>query len=601
MSTLEANRRLSSPNENFDPNREYFDDPDLHDERPERITLIGSPGAHELQDPSKCFQDQSSFGHESESATLVDSCNQLAGRFISEALERFDSTWSGHNGRVQLNPNNRKIFTSSSYYDDQRNSYPTLEQQVELSRSIASQLAESESEPAPTRVSPNSQLGRATEMFRRQRRRLGSASSDASAPATGNKQPHSANRSRRNSSSSSHRLHVYYPMGSPRLCLTDTEYEAPKVALNCKRPANFRLSSAPRTRPEAEAQVEVEAEAEAQVERGQPKLKPYLDSSCVKTIERLRKRQPAQEPFNEHDSVPAEVCFKLAQNLNQRAQTSQSSRNRPTDEQSSLLSHEPNTNPGVRLFERRQLESTDWIVSGPNRDVDDDDDEASGETGGRARAGECERVARQLSRASPSGETVMVVAEHEDEAEVMELATMVMSEWPQFKLVTVTKVPSFSASSRRVIECDSPDLLTSREDDELDDEPDDEPDVDVAGAQSFGFIDDNPNELAERPTPSAERNWQVAPTCEASAANFRSGQRSPATRSAERDYLAPISRQWKLERRASMQVSDDRWRAPTSDRVKPPEAARLETRAGRVKWADRSALGKLRSEHAVFE
>lgn len=426
--------------EKFDPDREYYDDPDSHDERPLRC------GPHSNPSEEKYEGSKSESSVDEENTLDQFDCDGLAAAIIEEA-----SRLAQANRKLENDPRGRKIFTSSAYYNDEKVLFPTLEQQVELCQNIISHL-ESESIDS----------SRAAELFEKQRKR--------------NLRPQKLSldledgRARKDTSSE---------------CLSDGEYEAPGTKVTRSQTSKF---------------------------------KPFLDSACLKSIERLKASRP-DEQFSEHSEVPVELSRLIVEDL-----------------RSCQLSKEARENRGARMFERRQLQSSDWIVATPTTCGDSDSNKQSA---GGLTAEEEEQRQVGVPRPSLSEETVMVA---DEEARVMFLVPLVVSHASEkLKRATITKTCSFSASSRRVIECDSPDLLTSR------DEEDDDELAEGSDSVSFG---------------SARVEWAWRGRRDLNRSSSYSGRRSGRSESGATrrsggrdngggggDYLSDISERWKSEQR----------------------------------------------------
>lgn len=409
----------------------------------------------------------------------------------------------------------KKVYTSSMYYNDQRDSFPTIEQQVERSRSIADRLEGGES--APTNGGGGSQQRgpreldrRASSMFRRRRERMrcftiGNPIEESESEQTEeSSQSMAAQRRLRRASlesvSSSRQRNSLAQRGanceqlelddqcqrrvsidlgecdkfnSLSLSLTDTEYEAPKVK---RRALPTRATTTPlserRQRHIECFNSQVDGDSKAASEAAdEPTYKPFLDSSTLKDIQKLRLWSPSEE-FNEHNSVSPEICLKLVQDLKSSTSPGGDRGDAEAADETRADSPESPASKGRKLFERLRLQSSDWIVTAPEMKLEIEH-EARAEPTHKVSAG-CE----SLSRASISEETVMVADESSNEQFVAEILPVVSSHMqPKLELATVTRTPSFSTSSWRVIECESPDLLTSR------DEPDDD---DSGGATLLG-------------------------------------------------------------------------------------------------------------------
>ena len=396
---------------------------------------------------------------------ISDYCDKLVELIKEEALRQVELIISGDVERIQMEHSleattslagaglqtdvdirskKRQIYTSSLYYDDKLGSFPTIEQQVERCRMIAKTLescpeeaaerdqklktSSSSSAPAPTSHIEE----KASQMFKQRRERM----DRFTIPADNEERARDLATSARRRSMFAESL-ASRPGGEsmaadePSSAVTDTEYEAPKVRI--RRSLTNPIVSGSNEGPKFE-----------------PHYRPFLDSSTLKNIERLRQWSPRQD-FNEHASVSPEVCFKLVADLN----------------------GDQSNNKGVKLFEQRQLQSFEWVV-GEARASDEKRPEpasrqAEGETGSKTQASD-----RMDTKSSPAGRwsqasvgegLIEMVAAESSEEQVKELAPLVMDHTaPQLELATVTRTPSFGTSSRFVIECDSPDLLTSHDD-----------------------------------------------------------------------------------------------------------------------------------------
>lgn len=466
----------------------------------------------------------------------------------------------------------RKIYTSSMYYDDKQNSFPTIERQLEYSRQIAKQLeiglssveqspscddqqqqqqrivGDSSSQLACDGSSSGSdrrsrvrrqQSERASFMFGRRRERADQFTvessiedssslvdgSQCSLPPRCHQQRHpSARLQRRRASLEPSSLTCYNATildrdAVPRrarerrrlsqwdllsvsdndlTALTDTEYEAPRVR---RRAQPTRATTTPfRERTSRHVEVDTGDRSttawdqsagkkgqEVNAKRPTSSLKPFLDSSTLKDIERLRHWTPFEE-FNEHNSVSPEICLKLVQDLKScgTVRSEQAVSTNLTDEFHADVSR-TNSAPvkcrGAQLFERRQLQSSDWIVEDKSRQADKQvaaEEPTSGADGVIVPdsstkvdqdliAEAATEIKQQIHHARPSfSEETLVVTDESNLSQLVELVPAVVMSYsqPQLEVATVTRTPSFSASSWRVIECDSPDLLTLRDDEE---------------------------------------------------------------------------------------------------------------------------------------
>lgn len=363
-----------------------------------------------------------------------DYCVELIGLIIDEALRRAIASERAMCDEAPA----KKIYTSSMFFADEHDTFPTIEQQVQRCRSIADQLNREASAESAAKTE-QSKSRRAGIMFRRRRDLAARFFTLEQRPATrrASLEPSVAAASEPSSKAD------HYELASAEeelASFTDTEYEAPRVR---RRPLPTRATTTPWSRgARSERHVEVARQPVAvAAAAGSSKFGPFLGSSALKDIERLRKWSPQQE-FSEHKSVSPEICLKLAQDLK---------------------SGPPGNigNRGAQMFARRQLESCDWVVAGGEVEPTDERDQSSiGETLHVPESGR-----RELrSRPSLSEETVMVADETGER--IVELAPAVMKHaQPKLELATVTRTPSFSASSWRVIERDSPELtLTSHDD-----------------------------------------------------------------------------------------------------------------------------------------
>lgn len=414
----------------------------------------------------------------------------------------------------------RRIYTSSLFYDDKRNSYPTIEEQLDRCQTIVKQLelgraahddddddddieigersngAQTEEAAAGPRESPSSavsgQFERASSMFRRRRERMRHYTIGSSyADATGVEQQPSTRRTKSSSSlfgqlnqsrgGASERERTSSMCSSqkdatgsdqderPRalsLALTDTEYEAPQVARWAKLVGS-------------QSDVIGEDSNEGPL---RPKYRPFLDSTTLKDIERLREWCPELE-FNEHRNVLPETCQKLVDDLKAGGSCRPGEQKRPSR--------------GALLFERRQLQSSDWIVSaaadeqpptghggspplGAPNSIDLSSSDGKAAAGGNTAATPTEgavvqRSAEQrnktttsntllasdqssrLSRPSIGEETVMVVENACQEQLIEEAPVVLDHQQPHLELATITRTASFGTSSRRIVDCNSPD------------------------------------------------------------------------------------------------------------------------------------------------
>lgn len=399
---------------------------------------------------------------------------------------------------------NRKIYTSSMYYDDSQDSFPTIDQQVERCRIIAKELedgasnmseeeeetskqnqlhesnksANEELEASTSRSQPKANR-KASSMFRKRRQRMNSftleSSLDESECETSNEtrsiQVAKVRARRASLEPATLRGKSVDSTGGQNLCqsldscfvdvgeaeaITDTEYEAPKVR---RRPVATRATTTPLSERRSR-HVEVDGDANvleaSKVEES--KFKPFLDSSTLKNIEKLRKWSPYGH-CNEHNSVSPEVCLKLVEDLRSASRCESDEPEKSSGEQkSNLLSQEISSSKGAKLFERIQMQSSDWVVESSAKD-----DESQAE----AQSLKQVESSTHLARSSFSEETLMVADEQAEE--IVEMLPVITNHpKAQLEHVTVTQTASFSASSRRVIECDSPDLLTSHDGDDYD-------------------------------------------------------------------------------------------------------------------------------------
>lgn len=292
----------------------------------------------------------------------------------------------------------KRIYTSSLFYDDRRNSFPTIEQQIEKSRTIAKQLEScpEEDEEEDQKVIGEDEI-----------------------------QDHE---------------YDHDQVGAK----TDTEYEAPRVKIHRK------------SLQKAQSQVDLTPNR-SYPSKFQPHYKPFLDSTVLKDIERLREWSPRQD-FNEHSSVSPEVCLKLVEDLT--SSTNKHDVDGTTTPTPNAISR------GAQLFERIQSESAKWVVEAtqtPSEPLEETE---------ISTADPSQRDDRSNLNLPRVGERepLMVAHETEGEQQVLEFAPVPMKHSsPHLETATISRTPSFQASSRRVIECDSPDLLTSHDDDDGDD------------------------------------------------------------------------------------------------------------------------------------
>lgn len=481
---------------------------------------------------------------------------------LSNAFEIVSDYSSNMNVQIDSNSQrttstSKKVYTSSMYYNDNQNSFPTIGQQVERCRTIAKQLEEGLSEaeeqgqdepvlnandefkslspliePVKANLSivekldnrltinnDSSRVGksrRASQMFKLRRERMNdftldnSVDSDMDNDDSVREKPTSVSSKLKNRLQKSATLancsrvivgvnsrrqsvdfygpttdgeadpnydtSIYYEeKGTEDLAaVTDTEYEAPKVR---RRALPTRATTTPfseRRRRHVEVNNEAnESRAKKTSGQDKPKYKPFLDSSTLKDIEKLRAWSPYGE-FNEHNSVSPEVCSKLVQDMRSSCDGGQV--------------HINGTNKGAKLFSRRQLQSSDWIVTSDdsNNQVEqeaeckislngtrldsstEDDSNCRNESISESEIDDSKLSVdrRHLSRPSLSEETTLIVDANDDYCASVpvtcELASVVSQ--PELELATITKTPSFSTSSWRVIESDSPDLLGHQED-----------------------------------------------------------------------------------------------------------------------------------------
>lgn len=465
--------------------------------------------------------------------------------------------------------NSKKIYTSSLYYNDNQDSFPTIEQQVEQCRTIARQL-EGEGFPQGQLKNIDSQQDsqkndyqttndvlirkkseninkskQASLMFKRRRDRMNRFTFEGSSENADNDGCDNENdgqkqtRTRRASLEPSilfsttnqderlsfNKANVTQYLESVRsdteeTALTDTEYEAPRVR---RRATPARATTTPfrelrrtsrhvememkdnikrdeDTYPVVGSDVNIAAEkryesSQAQIDDGKDrsnqlskvKFKPFLDSTTLKDIERLRHWSP-YGAFNEHNSVSPEECLKLVQDLRSSSSVDVASTSsvavsyKQRKESLIEIDNADNNNialsKGARMFERRQLQSSDWIVCGNDDDGDStptskDDEKRKSKLNSSLidqlpinLSQQGVEIEKTVSRPSLSEELLMVADESGEQ--MVELVPLVMSHaQPKLETATITKIPSFSASSWRVIECESPDLLTSHDGDDF--------------------------------------------------------------------------------------------------------------------------------------
>lgn len=237
--------------------------------------------------------------------------------------------------------------------------------------------------------------------------------------------------------------------------LTDTEFEAPLQAQRLRGGGGG--SQAPPSGRRRRRKLS-RANTDVATSQRQSSYKPFLARDTLGADGSLR---------NEHTNVPPEVCRRLAADLASPRASSK----------------------GVRLFARRRMQSADWIVCGsePRSDVSKPTNEAN--------ALEAPEDERLRAASMDTQQPMIVMVADESGAQVVEFAAAVETlppppppsttdradgekeptrppgEWGgvdshslrvgRLKRATVTRTRSFSASSRRVIECDSPDLLTA--------------------------------------------------------------------------------------------------------------------------------------------
>jgi len=394
----------------------------------------------------------------------------------------------------------RAIYTSSLFYDDKRGSFPTIEQQLESCQTIAKQLksfCNEEDGPeeeidgeACVNVVPKSE-DKVARLYRRRRRRankytfsIDNEESDEGAI--------SEEEGRNLESSSSEqclkqerqsRLGALSKQTSVAAdfrwananeeevardlaSLTDTEYEAPSVRLAPRRHNGAVLRSDTKSKLAARA-----------------RYRPFLDSSTLKDIEMLRLWCPKGQ-INEHSSPEArEACAKLATDLKLQCDQMRMETQDKEEQQVMGLLGSQIVSRGAQMFERRAKESTNWVVGGDcepenGNPIEGGDTLASGqakeerEEGQHFEAGATGEIDGGETGAGLIGEGER--NDHVDQIadELMELAPVVAKQWPgsQLELATITRTPSFSTSSRRIIECDSHESLSSQEADEEDQE-----------------------------------------------------------------------------------------------------------------------------------
>jgi hypothetical protein len=437
----------------------------------------------------------------------------------------------------------RRVYTSSLFYDDKRGSYPTIEVQLDRCQTIVKQLEsgleragdrdegggggggahesnsagpEGDAKPAARRCLSD----RASLMFRKRRERMRHYTIGSAYDLVDQRRPSSSGsggftdglrRTKSSSGALAARLESFgereqaappvdrsssvddddnerdaWPAGG---ALTDTEYEAPQVAKWTKLASSDTNGS---------------TNSGGKRIAHRPKYKPFLDSTTLKDIERLRDWCPGEQ-FNEHQSVSPETCHRLAADLS----TASRERKAPPSR-------------GALLFERRQLESSEWVVpddlsrtavvadkeqievgvhtaattcaqaearsadlakptcppaDGPHTmsaSTETSERDAlrpkAAELGGGGGGGggsppatddtasqlEIRQEGQRLLRPSIAEETVLV-AENACQEQLVELTPLVLShQQARLELATVTRTPSFGTSSRRIIECDSP-------------------------------------------------------------------------------------------------------------------------------------------------
>lgn len=402
-----------------------------------------------------------------------------ARRFPCELRAREQSdeqaTGAGSTGR-------RHLYASSLFYDDKRGSYPTLEEQVAKCQTIAKQLAVA-MEPIETgagHFAGQASSERASRMFKRRRDRM---------------------------------RHF-----------TVSSCSSLELAPDVKRPAGLE-----RAQSIAEA-----GQAWPAILAG-ARYRPYLDATALKDIERLR-AWSARADFNEHGGVSPEVCQRLAAQLRGEGELAAGG-------------HEGGAAcRGSRMFGLRRMQSSDWIVAGA--------EDPAGEAGcaGPARAAQWRPTTegspagshqpgqpeassgRHLSRPAMGGEETMMATESDCQEQLVELAPVFLSHSrPQLELAKVTRTPSFSVSSRRIVECDSERSISRSS---------------LASSSSSGRPSDEANsgpsssrhqQLAEVTSSQAFNRSAPPATYEMGPAATREAPDSPRKASQGLDELRPVS------------------------------------------------------------
>jgi len=446
---------------------------------------------------------------------------------VNETAESSTSDREHEQGLVAAS---KKVYSTSMYYNDNKDSFPTIDQQVERCRSIVRQLEDGFREDPSDRTSlsdarwalkedavastdvisddpaMHEQSGerskssqRASTMFKRRRERMSKYTfgnsieemeSETGGGVGGSRQ--AAHRVRRASlepvslsnglrskrSSTSDKRIVLSQIGAgpslesegERDVLTDTEYEAPKVR---RRSVPTRATTTPFSERKSR-HIEVEEGAASAATIGGPikggqnseqtvkaKYKPFLDSSTLKDIEKLRLWSPYGE-CNEHNSVSPEICLKLVQDLHSatRCETKPVCQDEggPVSASFQVEQGSLSVSKGAKLFERRKLESSDWIIAGLRASTSNEEETGAQVSNSWSLGVAGSEQTQNASRPSLSEETVMVA--DESGAPIIELVPVMSHAQPKLELATITRTPSFCASARRVIECSSPELAT---------------------------------------------------------------------------------------------------------------------------------------------
>lgn len=339
------------------------------------INSTPNQGEGEDQEWTKLGNDEGATTTVEIDCELANYCALLVGQLLNEALKKVeeeqepepeqdsrlrpkvvssDNTNSNKISREEIHPNqaddsesvvithrepehkltsHKNHYSSSMYFDDKRDSYPTIERQVEQSRRLASALSEqwrsARARPNTRRCSLDSSSDRLEKEQRKngllRARRLGSSLANLSA---------SANR---------------YDASTDEL---EREFEPAQVRMRAS-PARATTSSPARDRHRSQLNFATHS----------VDLSPFLGAGKLKSVHTLRGNN-----CNEHDNVSPELCGQIARSLSRGGSMDEGDH----DDESQVASatggavHEDRTrsprSPGALIFKRLQSESSNWLV-----------------------------------------------------------------------------------------------------------------------------------------------------------------------------------------------------------------------------------------------